>query len=77
MWGGGQGGDKDGGSGTGSEDNVQGNFVFIVVVWEQELGGDRGHAKITRGLPSLVSQTYCRDDGVAYEDQRVGVDPGV
>ena len=52
-------------------------IVKLVLLWERELGGDRGHDKITRGIPSLGSEKNCGDDGVVYDEQRLGMAPSV
>ena len=38
---GGEDDDKDRGNGAGAEYAVQGSHVVGVIIWEQELGGDR------------------------------------
>ena len=42
MGNGGQGDDKDRGNGAGAGYDVQGSHAVSVVIWERELGGDRG-----------------------------------
>ena len=49
---------------------LQGSLAIGVVIWEKYLGGDGGHAKSTRGIPSLGSYTDFRDDGSSY-DKRI------
>ena len=49
---GGEGGDKYRRNGAGMGDCLQENCAIHVVIWEQELGGDGGHAKITRVILS-------------------------
>ena len=73
---GGEGRNEDRGNGTGVRYCVQGSHAVSVVIWELELGGDRDHAKSTRGIPSLGSEKDYEDDGAAYSDQRVGVPLG-
>ena len=38
--------------------------------------GDGLVAKSTRGIPSLGIHNYCRDNGTAYDERRVGVAHG-
>ena len=45
---------------------LQVNCAVGVVIWEQNLGGNGVHAKITIGIPSSSIQTYCGDDGAVY-----------
>ena len=59
-----------------SQYSVQGIHEFGVVLWYQGLGGDGGHAKSTRGIPSSVIKKDCGDDGSARNEQRVRVAPG-
>ena len=40
------------------------------------MGGDGGHDKIDRVITSSISKKDYRDDGAAYGDQGLGVDPG-
>ena len=54
-------------------DVIQGNRAVGVAIWEQKLGADRGHAKITRGIKSSIIQTDYGDDGTSYDKQRVGL----
>ena len=73
---GGEGGEKDGGKGTGAGDILQGNNEVSVVIWQQELGGDGFNDKSTRVILSQVRQTDCGDDGAAYDERRKGVEIG-
>ena len=73
---GGEGGDEYRDNGTGAGYDIQVSLTVGAVICEEELGGDIGHAKITRGVPSSVSEKNCGDDVVAYDERRVGVDPG-
>ena len=70
---GGEDGEKDKGNVTGEGNVLQGNHVVGVVIWERELGGDGGHAKSNRGIPSSGSQMDFGDDVAAYEDRKMGV----
>ena len=54
-------------------DILKGNCSVGVGIYEKELGGNRGHAKSTRGIPSSRNYMYFRDDGAVYNDQIVGV----
>ena len=47
---GGEAGDEDGANGAGAEYAVQGSRAFGVIMLEQKLGGDSGHAKGNRGI---------------------------
>ena len=51
MGNGGEVGDEVRGKGADAGYSVQGSRTVSVVIWEQELGGDGGHAKSTRGIP--------------------------
>ena len=44
--------DKDRGSGVGTGYAVQDSRSVGVIIWEQDLSGDKSHAKITRGIKS-------------------------
>ena len=49
-------------------------IVLLVLLYGRKIwGGDMGHAKSTRGITSSGRQTYCGDDGVAYDVQVVQV----
>ena len=76
MGDGGEGGDKNRGSSVGAGYAVQGSSAVGVDVWEQEWGGDKGHAKSTRDIPSSLSKKDYRNDCAAYNDQGVGAAPG-
>ena len=69
-------GDEDRGNINVAGDKLQENHAVSVFVWERELGGDGGNAKITRGIQSSVIQTDYGDDIVAYKGWRVGLPPG-
>ena len=58
VGGGGEGGDKNGSKGAGAGDDLLGSRSYCAAVWEQELGGDRGHVKSTVEIPSSGSQKY-------------------
>ena len=74
---GGEDDDKDRGNGAGAEYAVQGSHVVGVIIWEQELGGDRWHSKIAINIPSSGNEKYYGDDGAAYDNKRVWVSPSV
>ena len=75
MGNGGEGGDKDKRNGVSPGYFVQGIRSVDVIIWDRELSGDGVHDKSTRGIPSLVNQKYCGDDGVSYKKRLVGVAP--
>ena len=51
--------------------------VLLVFFYESDSwGGDRGHVKSNRGIPSLGSKNYYSNGGAAYDEHRVGVAPG-
>ena len=66
MEGGGETGDEDGSNCTGAEGwvGLQVNSAVGFLIWERELGGGRGRAKSTRGIPSSGSQADLGDDGI-------------
>ena len=68
MGDGGEGDDKEKGNGAGTGDDLQGSRAVGVIIWEQELGGDGGHDKITIRIPSSVIQKDCGDEGAAYDN---------
>ena len=72
---GGEDGDKDRVNGIGAEYSLKCMCSVGVVIWERDLCGDRVHAKITRWITSSSSEKGCRDDGAAYNDQRLRVAP--
>ena len=72
----GEGGVEYRGNSAGGGYAVQGSCVVIVVLWEWELGDDGGHAKRSRGIPSLGSKNDYGDDGMTYDEQGVVVSPG-
>ena len=76
MGGGGKCGDEDRGNGTGAGGFLQINRAVGVFIWEQELCGDSYHDKSTRVITSSGNQTYCRDDGAAYDEWILVVVPG-
>ena len=49
---GGKGGEEDGVNGAVAGYSVHGSCEVSVIIWEQELGGDGGHAKINTGITS-------------------------
>ena len=55
---------------------LQGSCSDSYVIWEQELGGDGRHVKITRGIPSSGRQKDFGDDSLAHDGQIVGIPPG-
>ena len=57
--------------------SVRFSHAVGAVIWDQEFGGDKGHAKSTRGIISSGSQTYCVDGGVSYYERRLGLTLGV
>ena len=71
-----EGGDKDRSNFVVAGCAVQGSSSVGVIIWEQDLGGNRVHAKSTIYVPSSVSKKYYRDDGTTYNDWRAAVSPG-
>ena len=61
----------------GTGDALQANHAVVdgILVWEKELGSDRGHAISTRGITSLGIHKDCRDDNATYGGRRVVVAP--
>ena len=57
--------------------SLQGNCAVCVVLWEQELGCERVHAKICIGIPLSGIRKNCRDDSAAYYERILVVAPGV
>ena len=68
-------GEKYWGNVAGAGYSVRVSHTVGAVIWDQELGGDGGYAKITRRIPSSGSGKYFGDDVAVYDKQRVGVDP--
>ena len=69
-------GEKYWGNVAGAGYSVRVSHTVGAVIWDQELGGDGGHAKITRGIPSSGIQKDYGDDGISYTKRRLGVSPG-
>ena len=76
VGGGGGGGDEDGRNGATAGDDLQGSRSYGDALRVQEMGGERVHVKTTIGIPSLGIQQDCGEDGLEYDEQRVGMAPG-
>ena len=64
---------KDGSNSEGPGSNVLGGGVVCVTIWKRYLGGDRGNAQGTDGVPPLSGATDNGDDGETWGRRRVGV----
>ena len=64
-------GEKYGGNVAGAGYSVRFSHAVGAVIWDQELGGDGGYAKITIRVPSSGSRKYFGDDVAVYDKQRV------
>ena len=64
---------KDGSNGAGPGRNVHGGDAVDDIIWQQDLGGERGYVQGTDGIPSSGGATDHGDAGETRGRRRVGV----
>ena len=67
---------KDGRNGAVPGINVQGGGTFGAIIWQREMGGDRGDAQGPDGVPTSGGVTDHGDDGETRGRWRVRVPSG-